>query len=942
MASYEQPLQDEGYSEDPMTVGTVSGAPASANLPAWIEGMSVSQRAGKDNLSPVYGVSLTDITELAIGIINNLPTSEVCEIVRRLRPRLYIDFIQYLPEEVCLNILRFLDPVSLINTVQASRKWMQLALDRQLWEQLYLLEGFRAIPSEIVKFEESLNADRSRSSEDDAQRQPNKRRATPQRLLQNLNTNIDSGDLEMIDADTPSIKQESIFGLPRLRKVDIDENMADVPSSPTRSSISTSYSSQPARLPLENNADNRRLSTAAALPIDPLPIANIFSLTTTDPDGKKRLNWQYLYSQRRRLEANWEAERYTNFQLPHPSHPEEAHDECIYTIQFSGKYLVSGSRDKSLRIWNLDTRRLVRLPLCGHTGSVLCLQFDADPEEDLIVSGSSDATVVLWKFSTGQLIQRLRKAHRESVLNVRFDKRVLVTCSKDKTIKIFNRRPMNHGDLGYPDIPGAVHPVPTYLNNYGYNPAPTAGLPTKPAYSLIGCLEGHHAAVNAVQIYGSEVVSASGDRTVKIWNWPEQTLIRTLIGHTKGIACVQYDGRRIVSGSSDDEVKVFDKETGLEVASLRAHTNLVRTVQAGFGDLPYSEEEDKETARNIDLEYFKAVDSGAVNRTGVSQRGRPRNAGSRKPEDITAYGAKLPPGGGGGKFGRIVSGSYDETIIIWRRDKEGVWRPLHTLRHEEAARVASRLERRTQTTAAPIGPPLSTTSQDSPAPTHISNPPRTAAVTPLGNAPTTPFAPGSDEWYWHLINLTIPQGPIALRNSIKQYPAILRHQLRLRQAISTLPDPDRQSMYNELLNPSNAQQLAAHWNSPQNIHSQASSSTQAPTTELASTTIPAPPTQILVQTTMTQSPAAQTPIQTPTANPPIVHQAQVAPVAPAPAPVHTTAPHHHNHLPDRVFKLQFDARRVICCSQTSVIVGWDFANDDEQIIEASRFFAPIE
>ena len=890
-------------------------------------------------------------TELAVGIINNLPTSEVCEIVRRLRPRLYIDFIQYLPEEVCLNILRFLDPVSLINTVQASRKWMQLALDRQLWEQLYLLEGFRVIRPEISKFEESINVERSRSSEDDYQHQPNKRRATPQRLLQSFGTNSDSGDLEMIDADTGTIKQESLFGHPRHGKSDIDENMADAPSSPIRSTISANYLPQPVRLPLESNAKNRRLSAAAALPKNPPPVANVFSLTTTDPDGKKRLNWQYLYSQRRRLEANWEAERYTNFQLPHPSHPEEAHDECIYTIQFSGKYLVSGSRDKSLRIWNLDTRRLVRLPLCGHTGSVLCLQFDADPDEDLIVSGSSDATVVLWKFSTGQIIQRLRKAHRESVLNVRFDKRVLVTCSKDKTIKIFNRRPMNHGDLGYPGVPGAVHPVPTYLNNYGFNPAPNAGLPTKPAYSLIGCLEGHNAAVNAVQIYGSEVVSASGDRTVKIWNWPEQTLTRTLIGHTKGIACVQYDGRRIVSGSSDDEVKVFDKATGLEVASLRAHTNLVRTVQAGFGDLPYSEEEDKETARNIDLEYFKAVDSGAISRTALSQRGRPRNAGSRKPEDITAYGAKLPPGGGGGKFGRIVSGSYDETIIIWRRDKEGVWRPLHTLRHEEAARVASRLDRPTQSSATPISQPQPATSQVSqvsaPAPTPAPQSAPAVTSTLVVNAPTTPFAPGSNEWYWHLINLTVSQGPMALRNALQQHPKILRHHVRLRHAIFTLPEASRQAMYNEITNAIDAQQHldgnvssvhAGHWNN------QPASSTQVPVPAIGSTANPPPPTQILVQTAITQSPAAQTPSQPASANPSILPPALATAIAPAPAPApaHVAAPHHHNHLPDRVFKLQFDARRVICCSQTTVIVGWDFANNDEQIIEASRFFAPIE
>jgi len=40
----------------------------------------------------------------------------------------------------------------------------------------------------------------------------------------------------------------------------------------------------------------------------------------------------------------------------------------------------------------------------------------------------------------------------------------------------------------------------------------------------------------------------------------------------------------------------------------------------------------------------------------------------------------------------------------------------------------------------------------------------------------------------------------------------------------------------------------------------------------------------------------------------------------------------------RVFKLQFDARRIVCCSQDSRIIGWDFSNGDEDIIEASRFF----
>jgi len=528
----------------------------------------------------------------------------------------------------------------------------------------------------------------------------------------------------------------------------------------------------------------------------------------------------------------------------------------------------------------------------------------------------------------------------------------LVTCSKDKTIKVFNRRPMNPGDLGYPHLPGAVYPVPTFLNNYGLDPTPSAGLPTKPPYSMIGCLEGHGAAVNAVQIYGHEVVSASGDRTVKIWNWPEQTCTRTLLGHSKGIACVQYDGRRIVSGSSDNEVKVFDRESGLEVASLRTHTNLVRTVQAGFGDLPYSQDEDKENAKNIDDDYFRAIDAGTISQTMPLQRGRGKNAGSRKPEDITAYGATLPPGGGGGKFGRIVSGSYDETIIIWKRDKEGVWRALHTLRQEEAARVASRAERQRSS--------LSTTIHNSSLATQHLGP--SSAIAVAVDAASAAHPRGTDHWYRMLIDLSVSQGPAALREALLHHPRMLVHHQRLRQAIFGLPAGNQQALVSEVLAAFNARQQSFAGTPGPPFPSLAAFTaawvSQAPPMLTTTTPLPSsalPPSQITPSHQVTQAPLVSTPIQTPSAStqtlvtnlPPLILQAP-APAAPQPAPIPN---HHHHHQPAynhqphnmaRVFKLQFDARRVICCSQTSIIVGWDFANGDEQIIEASRFFAPIE
>ncbi len=157
---------------------------------------------------------------------------------------------------------------------------------------------------------------------------------------------------------------------------------------------------------------------------------------------------------------------------------------------------------------------------------------------------------------------------------------------------------------------------------------------------------------------------------------------------------MQYDGRRIVSGSSDNEVKVFDRQTGVEVASLRSHSNLVGTVQVGFGDLPHSIEDDAAEAKRVDGEYFKALESGHVEQprqeSGRDTTDARATRGSKRPEDITAYGASCRQGAVAESMDESVSGSYDTSIIIWRRDKEGIWRAQRHLRQEEAATAALR------------------------------------------------------------------------------------------------------------------------------------------------------------------------------------------------------------------------------------------------------------
>ncbi|KAF4445865.1 putative F-box/WD-repeat protein [Fusarium austroafricanum] len=951
---------DEGYSEDPLTPTVnqeLSTALATLRSPSDLSTWLVAN----SSLLP-----LQVRTELTMALLDNLPTSVIAEIVHRLNPRLYIDFIQYLPAEICLKILGFLDPVSLVSVTQTCRAWYELALDRKLWERLYYMEGWKTIMSEIEACEIKVNngldhsirhLNRLQSMQD---AHPNKIRAV---------VNPDE-DLEMTDRDrTPgpseSLPGGSMFGSPSssfsssrpaivpMGEMDLDGLSTRNPSldrTPSSSSESRGKRKEPSG-DAESSAPPMSLADAA----NTLPPSSLYIWDVGR--SRYRINWRYLYAMRRKLESNWELGKYSTFQFPHPNFPEEGHQECVYALQFDKDYLVSGSRDQTMRIWNVHTRRLVRPPLTGHMGSVLCLQFDADPEEDLLVSGSSDSNVFIWKFSTGELVQKLTRAHHESVLNVRFDKRILVTSSKDKTIKIFNRRPLRHGDLGYGggDLVG---PVPTNLRRYGYEPDLSQELPVKPPFTMIGRLDGHSAAVNAIQVRDRTIVSVSGDRHIKVWKWPEQVCTQTIPAHDKGIACVEFDGRRIVSGSSDWEVCIFDAPTGLKVAQLRGHAHLVRTVQAGFGDLPYSTTEDEAEAKAVDAEYFRALEAGEIDHTMERRRRRDRraNAGSSRPEDVQAFGAKVPPGGGGGrKYGRIVSGSYDQSIIIWRRDKEGVWKPAHHLRQEEAAAAAQREAAASLSSATSnVAIAGSLASRSSHASTIIPRSPPTNG-TPLGPMMVRDHHGDTQRTansYQVLIDQSVPLGPGTLQHVLATYPITLAHHSYLQKAIERETSPlvraQLRGVVTDALATLQIRQLP--------MRQQSSSSSSHLSSDSGRTNprsgMPAP--HAVAVPNMPNMAAVQ---GGPVAQPPVVantHAQGAPPAQPAMAGQPQNAIHnghhagHHPHIAAaentsaRVFKLQFDAHKIICCSQTPTIVGWDFCNKDPALEEAVKFFATVD
>ena len=75
---------------------------------------------------------------------------------------------------------------------------------------------------------------------------------------------------------------------------------------------------------------------------------------------------------------------------------------------------------------------------------------------------------------------------------------------------------------------------------------------------------------------GRWAVSASLDKTLKVWDLEAGRELRTLEGHSAlvtGVA-VTADGRRAVSASEDKTLKVWDLDSGRELRTLEGHYSL--------------------------------------------------------------------------------------------------------------------------------------------------------------------------------------------------------------------------------------------------------------------------------------------------------------------------------------------------------------------------------
>ncbi|CAN5543283.1 NB-ARC domain-containing protein [soil metagenome] len=245
--------------------------------------------------------------------------------------------------------------------------------------------------------------------------------------------------------------------------------------------------------------------------------------------------------------------------------------------------LVSGSYDKTVRLWDLHTGHTLAI-LRGHSKWLQALVFT--PAARLLASGSDGQNVRVWDGRTGRVLHTLRgHTSLTEKLAFRMDGAQLVSASWDKTARVWDLQQTQRSQTLH-TLHGHTAPVVAVAmgeDRQGHNLIASGSLDhtvrlwNAETGESLACWHGHTDRVVTFAFHrdGQLLASGSWDRTIGLWATQSGELLRFLHGHTAPIECVAFhpNGELLASGSWDRTVRVWDVATGQTIHTLREHTN---------------------------------------------------------------------------------------------------------------------------------------------------------------------------------------------------------------------------------------------------------------------------------------------------------------------------------------------------------------------------------
>jgi len=258
------------------------------------------------------------------------------------------------------------------------------------------------------------------------------------------------------------------------------------------------------------------------------------------------------------------------------------HKRKVTTVDIEEDYIVSASDDQTIKIWLLGTRRLMKT-LMGHEDVITVIKI----RDGLIVSGSCDKTMRIWTVADDDAQGKIY--HDCSVEALAIDDVSIVSGSGNqvqvwsRAAQYFhkNKDPVNHSEKVTKAI---LH------NNYLLTASDDRTI--KVWDSITGknvwTFTGHRGGISdiAVENESGVLVSASSDKTIRVWSLRKKfEHLKTLNGHSSPVFCVAINKGRIVSGAGSS-VKLWPfKKSFLQKGALKTfETNFSLTTSIDLNE----------------------------------------------------------------------------------------------------------------------------------------------------------------------------------------------------------------------------------------------------------------------------------------------------------------------------------------------------------------------
>jgi WD40 repeat protein len=275
------------------------------------------------------------------------------------------------------------------------------------------------------------------------------------------------------------------------------------------------------------------------------------------------------------------------------------HKALIRDVIFTkdGRYLVSASDDKTIRVWDVRTgqiNRIIRGQIGeGDEGKIFAAALSPD-NEWLAVGGWMGPTtnydlkdlgrIRLYHFPTGQLTALL-KGHTSVVNSLAFssDSRYLASGSGDFTVRIWKiaTQKMLHTLNGHSDVVYALAYLPDNRKLVSGAYDNTLILWDTKTGKRENTMKGHTNKIQSVAVSpdGRYIISGSWDKTIRLWD-AQGNFIREFAKQGTEVASLSFsnDGKKVLTGTNGWNTRtcnIFQFPSGTKLHAFTKHKNSV-------------------------------------------------------------------------------------------------------------------------------------------------------------------------------------------------------------------------------------------------------------------------------------------------------------------------------------------------------------------------------